>query len=110
MVVSAFVQVGDSGSKVPGYFELQEIDGVNEVALAAVERERNKTAGNRRPDFITPILRPGAPLRFDVWMAYYTPREFWYLMNEGKMDELGEPVWSSGDFDITFALDEANDR
>ena len=70
LIVSAFVQFGDTSNQVPGYFELQEIDGVNEVALAAIEYQKNKPAGNKRPDFITPILRPGAPLRVDVWMAY----------------------------------------
>jgi len=38
LVVSAFVQFGDTSNQVAGYFELQEIDGVNEVALAAVAR------------------------------------------------------------------------
>jgi hypothetical protein len=31
-------------------------------------------------------------------------------MDQGKLDQLGEPIWSSADYDLTFEIDEKNER
>ena len=56
------------------------------------------------------MMAPGQPLRFDAWISSFKPKKFYKALNELDLDTIGDPIWSSGNFDITFLNTEENKR
>jgi hypothetical protein len=49
-------------------------------------------------------------LRFDAWLSFLQPREFYSGLNKMRLDYIGHPVWSSDNFDLTYEIDAKNER
>jgi hypothetical protein len=61
-------------------------------------------------DTIRPRVLEGGKLRFDAWLSYLQPQDFYSQLNLMNLDQIGEPIWSSGNFDLAYATSEDNHR
>jgi hypothetical protein len=56
------------------------------------------------------MMAPKQPFRFDSWISFLDPKEFYSTMDQGNIDSLGEPIWATGNFDLTFEISKENER
>ena len=57
---------------------------------------------------LKPYMKAGQSFKFDAWMSYLPPKEFYNMLSQNQLDQVGEPIWSSKEKNMTYEVADQN--